>query len=102
MALMDSFDMSIQFKVFVTLPVLLKFHRNIVKFHIKRFLNSFNCRLFLLGKPTPTILSVFSNIVQKAFDPPPLVLNMYVANFFKELLKKCVNVCPVKNRQNKA
>ena len=55
-----------------------------------------------LGKPTNTNSAVFFNIVQMAFEPPPLVLNMYVAIFFEELLKKCVNVCRDKNRQNKA
>ena len=34
----------------------------------------------------------FFNIVQTAFDPP-LVLNMYVAIFFDQLFKKCVNLC---------
>ena len=29
--------------------------------------------------------AVFFNIVQTAFDPPPLVLNMYVAIFFEGL-----------------
>ena len=44
---------------------------------------------------------VFFNIVQMAFDttPPPLVLNMYVAIFLKDL-KKCVNVCGDKIQQN--
>ena len=37
----------------------------------------------------------FFNIVQTAFDPP-LVLNMYVANFFEQLLKKCANVSATK------
>ena len=34
--------------------------------------------------------------------PPPLVLNMFVANFFERLLKKCVNACHDKIRQNNA
>ena len=34
----------------------------------------------VLGKPSNTN-SVFFNIVQTAFEPPPLVLNMYVAFF---------------------
>ena len=34
----------------------------------------------------------FFNIVQTALDPP-LVLNLYVADFSYELLKKCVNAC---------
>ena len=57
-----------------------------------------------LGKPTYTNSAVFLNIVQTAFDPPPpsLVLNMYVANIFDQLLKKCVNVCRNKIRQNNA
>ena len=42
---------------------------------------------------------VFFNIVQTAFDPP-LVLNMYVANFFERLLKKCVDACHYKIQQN--
>ena len=41
----------------------------------------------------------FFNIVQTAFDPP-LVLNIYVANFLEQLLKKCVNVCRDKILQN--
>ena len=50
------------------------------------------------------IVQVLFNIVQTAFDPlsPPLVLNMYVANFFERLLKKCVNACHDKIRQNNA
>ena len=56
-----------------------------------------------LGKPSYTNSAVFLNIVQMAFDPPPpLVLNMYVANFFERLLKKCVNACHDKIRQNNA
>ena len=47
-------------------------------------------------------LQHFFNIVQTAFDPPPLVLNMYVANFFERLFKKCVNACHDKIRQNNA
>jgi len=34
----------------------------------------------------------FFNIVQRAFDPPPL-FEQYVADFSKGLLKKCVNAC---------
>ena len=40
--------------------------------------NTSNSRL---GKPPYTNIAVFFNIVQKAFAPPPHVLNMYVANF---------------------
>ena len=40
-----------------------------------------------LGTPLGTILDVFLNIFQTAFDPPPLVLNIYVADFSKVLLK---------------
>ena len=36
----------------------------------------------MLGKPSFANSAVFFNIVQTAYDPPPLVLNMYVANFF--------------------
>ena len=39
--------------------------------------------------------------IQTAFDPP-LVLYMYVANFFERLLKKCINACSDKIRQNNA
>ena len=35
-----------------------------------------------LGKPSKNNSVVFFNIVQKTFGPPPLILNMYVANFF--------------------
>ena len=40
-------------------------------------------------------LCSFFNIVQTAFDPPPppLVLNIYVADFSKGLLKRCINAC---------
>ena len=36
---------------------------------------------FILGMPLVTKFVVFLNIVQTAVDPPPLVLNMCVANF---------------------
>ena len=42
----------------------------------------------------------FFNIVQTALDPPSLVLNNHVADFYKGLLKKCVNVCCNKILQN--
>ena len=35
-----------------------------------------------LGEPTATRSAVFLNIVQKAFDPPPLRFEHHVANFF--------------------
>ena len=47
-------------------------------------------------------MCIFFNIVQTAFDPPPLVLNMYVANYFDRLLKKSLNVCRDKIRQKYA
>ena len=47
----------------------------------------------MLGTTLGTILDVFLNIVQTAFDPPPLVLNIYVADSSKGLLKRCVNAC---------
>ena len=62
----------------------------------------FNLWLLPLGKPYYTNSEVFFNNVQTAFDPPHLVLNMYVANFLDELLKKCVNVCLNKIWQNNA
>ena len=34
-----------------------------------------------LGKPQDKKSAVFFNIVQKAFDPPPFCLNIYVVNF---------------------
>ena len=46
-----------------------------------------------LGTPSRTKSSVFFNIVQTAFDPPPSFLNIYVADFSKGLLKKCVKAC---------
>ena len=53
-----------------------------------------------LGVPTSTRSAVFLNIVQKAFDPPRF--EHYVANFFDGFLKKRVNVCRDKIRQNNA
>ena len=35
-----------------------------------------------LGEPSSARSAVFLNIVQKAFDPPPLRFEHYVANFF--------------------
>ena len=55
-----------------------------------------------LGVPCPTRSAVFFNIVQKAFDPPPLRFEHHVANFFDGFLKKRVNVCRDKIRQNNA
>ena len=52
--------------------------------------------------PSYTNSAVFFNIVQTAFGPLPLVLNMYVANFFEQLLKKCVNACHDKIWKNNA
>ena len=47
-----------------------------------------------LGTPSRTKSYVFLNIVQTAFaPPPPSFLNIYVADFSKGLLKKCVNAC---------
>ena len=50
--------------------------------------------MLILRKALPyQIVCFFFNIVQTAFDPPPLFLNIYVADFSKGLLKKCVNAC---------
>ena len=49
-----------------------------------------------------TISAVFLTLFKRPSPLPPLVLNMYVANFFDRLLKKCVNVCRDKIRQNNA
>ena len=46
-------------------------------------------------------ISSFLNIVQKAFDPP-LRFEHHVAIFFDGFLKKRVNVCRDKIRQNNA
>ena len=46
-----------------------------------------------LGKTSSTKSSVFFNIAQTALDPPSLILNIYVANFSKGLLKECINAC---------
>ena len=35
-----------------------------------------------LGKPSREKSAVFFNIVQKAFDPPPLLFGHHVVNFF--------------------
>ena len=55
-----------------------------------------------LGVPSSTKSVVFFNIVQKAVDPPPLVLNIAEQMFFDGFLKKRANVCRDKNRQNNA
>ena len=55
-----------------------------------------------LGVATSTRSAVFLNIVQKAFDPPPLRFEHYVVIFFDGFLKKRVNVCRNKIRQNNA
>ena len=56
-----------------------------------------------LGVATSTRSAVFLNIVQKAFDPPPpFVLNIMLQIFFDGFLKKRVNVCRDKIRQNNA
>ena len=54
------------------------------------------------GCPPLQNLQVFYNIVQKAFDPPPFVLNIMLQIIFDRLIKKRVNICPDKIRQNKA
>ena len=59
-------------------------------------------QLTLSGVPTFTRSAVFLNIVQKAFDPPPLRFEHHVANCFDGFLKKRVNVCRDKIRQNNA
>ena len=48
--------------------------------------------ILLRDSPRDQIVCFFS-IVQTAFDPPSLVLNIYIADFSKGLLKKCVNAC---------
>ena len=57
--------------------------------------------LSALGVPPGTKSKVFLNIVQKAFDPPPR-FEHYAAIFFDGFLKKRVNVCRDKIRQNNA
>ena len=44
--------------------------------------------LINLGKPPDKKSAVFFNIVQKAFDPPPFRLNIYVVNFSEGILTK--------------
>ena len=62
-----------------------------------------NMDLFILGVPTRTKSAVLLNIVQKAIDPPPpFVLNIAEQIFFDGFLKKRVNVCRDKIRQNNA
>ena len=52
--------------------------------------------------PAP-IVQFFLTLFKRPLTPPPsLVLNMYDANFFERLLKKCVNACHDKIRQNNA
>ena len=41
-----------------------------------------------LGKPPCKKSAVFFNIVQKAFDPPPLLFEHYVVNFSEGILTK--------------
>ena len=48
-----------------------------------------------------TIVHFFLTLFKRPLTPP-LVLNMYVANFVERLLKKCVNVCHDKIRQKNA
>ena len=43
---------------------------------------------FPLGKPSFQKSAVFFNIVQKAFDPPPLLFEHYVVNFSEGILTK--------------
>ena len=57
---------------------------------------------YTLGEPNSARSAVFLNIVQKAFDPPPLRFEHHVAIFFDGFLKKRVNVCRDKIRQNNA
>ena len=54
-----------------------------------------------LGKPYFANSAVSFNIVQTAFDSP-IALNMYVANFFEQLLKKWFIVWRDKIQQNNA
>ena len=54
------------------------------------------------GSHPPPDPQFFLNIVQKAFDPPPFVLNITLQIFFDGFLKKRVNVCRDKIRQNNA
>ena len=42
----------------------------------------------VLGKPSCKKSAVFFNIVQKAFDPPPLSFEHYVVNFSEGILTK--------------
>ena len=44
-----------------------------------------------LGKPSFTNSAVFLTLFKLPLTPQPLVLNMYVSIFFKQLLKKCVS-----------
>ena len=64
-------------------------------------------KFIIVGPPgyrpyTSNTNSVFFLTLFKRPLTPPLVLNMYVANFFEQLLKKCVNACHDKIRQNNA
>ena len=43
---------------------------------------SFSLIVTDLGKPSREKSAVFLNIVQKAFDPPPLSFEHHVVNFF--------------------
>ena len=45
-------------------------------------------QVFGLGKPSIKKSAVFFNIVQKAFDPPPLSFEHYVVNFSEGILTK--------------
>ena len=45
------------------------------------------------GRPWGPFWMFFWTLFKRPLTPPPLVLNIYVADFSKGLLKKCVNAC---------
>ena len=53
-----------------------------------------HCKCHHLGEPTSARSAVFLNIVQKAFDPPPLSFEHLVGNFsegFLTKVRKCLS-----------
>ena len=72
------------------------------KFEVKNIEQLFYLKVLLerchtLGSHPAPIVQFFLTLFKR-----PLVLNLYVANFFERYLKKCVNACHDKIRQNNA
>ena len=82
------------FKVFSLLPscrISVGKSKKMLKIILNKQLSPFFTRIthyvlhilyYVLGEPNSARSAVFLNIVQKAFDPPPLRFEHHVANFF--------------------